>query len=165
MERDQTSNAKYPLVNGQHKFSDGSYVEVTNGNHVHIEAVSQGPKYVNISNIMQNERVVSDPNSINYKPLLFTIPNGSEAVFDIKNTFGKGIWSGETNFKLASSNMSSVFRTGVFNAGKPQNNTHVEVVTDTEINVGCLFVYTVMNNASIDFDVQFIINGERWISP
>ena len=32
----QLHAAKYPLVNGRHDFSDGTYVEVTNGHHIKI---------------------------------------------------------------------------------------------------------------------------------
>ena len=46
-------SAKYPLVNGRHKFSNGGYVEVSNGNHVKIETITS-VSYVNLSNVNQN---------------------------------------------------------------------------------------------------------------
>lgn len=48
------SDAKYPLMNGRHEFSDGSYVEVTNGNHVKIVGDTSNYASINFTNINNN---------------------------------------------------------------------------------------------------------------
>ena len=54
------SGAKYPLVNGRHEFSDGSYVEISNGNHIMLYKSINGSGYINISDISQNSDTIDN---------------------------------------------------------------------------------------------------------
>ena len=158
------SGAKYPLVNGRHEFSDGSYVEVTNGNHILFFKNISNSAYVNLSNIFQNTTLSSQPSNIYSKPKIYTIPSEKLLKFEIKNVQGTGDYEGETNFKLANSQASGSLHTGKFTINNPQFNTIVEKILDTPEDAGCLFLYSYMAARNqIEFDVEFTVNGERWI--
>ena len=82
----------------------------------------------------------------------------------MKNVQGAGNYTGETNFKLANSPVSGSFHTGTFSANNPEYNTIIEKILETPEDVGCLFMYSGMQAGSqIEFDVEFTVNGERWI--
>lgn len=157
-------SAKYPLVNGRHEFSDGSYVEVTNGNHILFFKNISSAAYVNLSNIFQNTTLASQLSNIYSKPKIYTIPSEKLLKFEIKNVQGTGSYEGETNFKLANSPASGSFRTGKFTINNPQFNTIVEKILDAPEDAGCLFLYSAMAAGNqIEFDIEFTVNGERWI--
>lgn len=164
MMQTEKSGAKYPLVNGRHEFDNGGYVEVTNGNHVVYRKSSHGSANVNISNIFQNIGVQSDINNINNLPEIYTIPSGVPIRFEIKNVSGLSSYNGETNFRLANEGKSGSFHTGVFSNNAPNYNTILEKILDSPEKVGCLFLYsTMLPDCQIEFDVEFTVNGERWI--
>lgn len=157
--------AKYPLVNGRHEFSDGSFVEVLNGNHVLFQkqsnATSQG--YVDLSNVLENSDSLGSAGNINFKSHIFTIPAGVLAKFEIKNVQGNGNFTCETNFRLAGTSASGSFHTGKFNTQSPEFNTSIEIALNAAEEVGCLFMYYMGSISQVEFDVQFTVNGERWI--
>lgn len=158
------SGAKYPLVNGRHEFSDGSYVEISNGNHVYISKNVNGGAYINISNIFQNGIDAAHDTNINEKPTMYIVPSGKPAEFYIKNVKGVGLYDGQTNFRISEERVSGSFKTGTFNTSNPEFNTTVKKTLSDPEDVGCLFVYSTMpKGASIEFDVEFYVNGERWI--
>ena len=160
----QKSGAKYPLVNGRHEFSDGSYVEVTNGNHILFFKNVAAAAFVNLSNIFQNTASALQSDNVYNKPKMYTIPYEKPVKFEVKNVQGAGNYTGETNFKLANSPVSGSFHTGTFSANNPEYNTIIEKILETPEDVGCLFMYSGMQAGSqIEFDVEFTVNGERWI--
>ena len=157
-------SAKYPLVNGRHEFSDDSYVEVTNGNHILFFKNISNSAYVNLSNIFQNTTLASQLSNIYNKPKIYTIPSEKLLKFEIKNVQGTGDYEGETNFKLANSPASGSLHTGKFTINNPQFNTIVEKILDAPEDAGCLFLYSAMAAGNqIEFDIEFTVNGERWI--
>lgn len=80
------------------------------------------------------------------------------------NITGIGSYDGQTNFKYANSIISADFHTGSFTVNNPMYNTVVELQTDRELEMGCLFVYSTMSiGCELEFDVEFYVNGERWI--
>ena len=156
--------AKYPLVNGRHEFSDGSYVEISNGNHIMLYKSINGSGYINISDISQNSDTIDNIQNINYKPKIYTIPAGVQTMFEVKNVKGIGAYDAQTNFRLSGTALSGSFKTGSFNYNNPEFNTTVKKTLSDPEDVGCLFVYSTMpKGASIEFDVEFYVNGERWI--
>lgn len=158
------SGAKYPLVNGRHEFSDGSYVEISNGNHIMFYKSINGGGYINISDISQNSDTIDNVKNINYKPKIYTIPAGVQTRFEVKNVKGIGDYDAQTNFRLSERNTSGSFKTGTFNTSNPEFNTTVKKTLLGPEDVGCLFVYSTMpKGASIEFDIEFYVNGERWI--
>ena len=159
------SGAKYPLVNGRHDFYDGSFVEISNGNHAYISKNFNGSAYINISDIFQNGIDATHINeNINRKPTMYIIPSGKPAEFYIKNVKGVGLYDGQTNFRISDEMVSGSFKTGTFNTSNPEFNTTVKKTLSDPEDVGCLFVYSLMpKGASIEFDVEFYVNGERWI--
>ena len=164
MMQTEKSGAKYPLVNGRHEFSNGGYVEVTNGNHFAYRKSEVGSAFINISNIFQNGDLQSSVSNINYLPEIYTIPSGVPIRFEIKNVNGWGNYYGETNFRLANAPASGSFKAGAFTNNNPNNNTILEKILDSPEKVGCLFLYsTMILDCRIEFDVEFTVNGERWI--
>ena len=157
--------AKYPLVNGRHEFSDGSYVEVTNGNHVLFRKQSGTTNngYVDLSNVLENSDSFSSTGNINFKSRIFTIPAGVLAKFEIKNVQGNGNFTCETNFRLAGTSASGSFHTGKFNTQSPEFNTSIEIALNAAEEVGCLFMYYIGSISQVEFDVEFTVNDERWI--
>ena len=84
--------------------------------------------------------------------------------FYIKNVKGVGLYDGQTNFRISDETVSGSFKTGTFNTSNPEFNTTVKKTLSDPEDVGCLFVYSFMpKGASIEFDVEFYVNGERWI--
>ena len=160
------SGAKYPLVNGRHEFDDGTYVEISDGNHVmfyrgNIIRIC----FANLSNILQNGNMSSSNSNVNNKPLIYTIPSGVQTKFEVKNIHGTGGMLIETNFRLANGVISGSYHTGQFSALNPENNTVVEKILEEAEDVGCLFLYQTGGSIGnvIEFDVEFTVNGERWI--
>ena len=158
------SGAKYPLVNGRHEFSDGSYVEISNGNHIMFYKSINGGGYINISDISQNSDTIDNVKNINYKPKIYTIPAGVQTRFEVKNVKGIGDYDAQTNFRLSGTAFSGSFKTGSFTYNNPEFNTVALKTLENPEDVGCLFMYTAMPaGTQIEFDVQFTVNGERWI--
>jgi len=157
-------SVKYPLVNGRHEFSTGSYVEVTNGNHVLCQkSNSDTVGLINISDIFKNTADLNSRRNIDFLPLWFTIPSGVIAKFELKNIQGIGEFITETNFRIANQTVSGSFHTGRFNASNP-NNTTIEKTLGAAESVSCLFIFAGgLPSTRIEFDVEFTVNGERWI--
>lgn len=158
------SGAKYPLVNGRHEFSDGSYVEIRDGNHVMFYKGIIDSGYINISDISQNSDTIHNVQNINNKPKIYTIPAGVQTRFEVKNVQGIGGYSAKTNFRLSEQGTSGSFTTGEFSYNNPEFNTVILKTLENPEDVGCLFIYSTMTaGAQIEFDVEFTVNGERWI--
>lgn len=148
-------SAKYPLANGRYTLSNGGYVEVSNGNHVHVVSVRQN-SYINCSNINQN--VETDFSNI---PAWFTVPEGVTCVLTLSNInrYGRQT-SVYVNFMRANSAQESNFRT--------ENLTDsVDAVTEASFEnsepISFLFFRPLNYTPEIEFDVEFTVNGERWI--
>ena len=157
-------SAKYPLVNGRHEFSDGSYVEIRDGNHVMFYKGINSIGYINISDISQNTNSSEKLQNINYKPKIYTIPAGVQTRFEVKNVQGIGGYDAQTNFRLSEQGTSGSFKTGSFTYRNPEFNTIVLKTLENPEDVGCLFIYSPMPaGAQVEFDVEFTVNGERWI--
>ncbi len=158
------SGAKYPLVNGRHEFSEGSYIEISNENHIMFYKSTKGGGYINISDISQNTKSIGDIQNINYKPKIYTIPAGVQTRFEVKNVKGIGDYDAQTNFRLSERNISGSFKTGGFTYNNPEFNTVVLKTLENPEDVGCLFIYSAMPaGAQVEFDVQFTVDDERWI--
>ena len=157
-------SAKYPLVNGRHEFSEGSYIEISNENHVMLYKSINGSGYINISDISQNSDTIDNVQNINYKPKIYTIPAGVQTRFEVKNVKGIGGYDAQTNFRLSGRSISGSFKTGSFTYNNPEFNTVVLKTLENPEDVGCLFIYSNMPaGAQVEFDVQFMVDDERWI--
>lgn len=161
----EKSGAKYPLVNGRHEFSDGSFVEVSNGNHVLFQKQSSATSggFVDLSNVLENSGGLGNTGNINFKSHIFTIPAGVRTKFEIKNVQGNGNFTCETNFRLAGTSASGSFHTGKFNTQSPEFNTSIEVTLSVAEEVGCLFMYYIGSISQVEFDVEFTVGSEKWI--
>lgn len=159
MMQTEKSCAKYPLVNGRHNFDNGGYVEVANGNHVKC-ATKYVDGHINFSNIFENSVSQNSVSNINYKETWITLPAQSVCVLKITNivrsnsTAKLGI-----DFRAANSNTNLNFSDGNFTDSEDKIK-EVTILTDT--NVGCLFTW-ISGEIQIEFDVEFTVNGERWI--
>ena len=152
-------SAKYPLVNGRHNFGNGGYVEVVNGNHVKC-ATKYVAGYINLSNIFENSVDQNNAANINYKETWITLPAQSVCILKITNILRPNSAANlGINFRAANSNTSLNFSDGNFTDSEDKIK-EVTVLTDT--NVGCLFAW-ISAEIQIEFDVEFTVNGERWI--
>ena len=160
MMQTEKSGAKYPLVNGRHEFDNGGYVEVSNGNHVKIEKIAP-VSYVNLSNINQNSSVSSDMNNINYLPIWITLPEQSDCVLKILNINRTGTATPiGINFRKAGAEQSLGFSNGNFTDSEDKIK---QVTIEEDTGVGCLFMWIGNHTPHIEFDIEFTVNGERWI--
>ena len=154
-------SAKYPLVNGRHEFSEGSYVEVSNGNHVKLHVLPT-QTYINLSNIEQNSTYPGTQLNINNHPEIFTLPAGSQCVLRLKNIQQVNANQRATvNFRAANGAYSSDFNDNINFA--LVNNVTIERDIKTDFHVGCFLTWNSSSNFDLEFDVEFTVNGERWI--
>ena len=145
-------SAKYPLVNGRHEFLDGNYVEVTNESHVKLYV--DKASYLNISNMFLNSDASNNIQNLN-SPEIFYIPENSTCTLSIKNYHKSG--NGNTAFALIESESTYT----AYSFGTVSSD--IEIVRSlSNISVGCLRVFT-SSSVSCEFDVEFTVNGERWI--
>ena len=152
-------SAKYPLVNGRHEFDNGGYVEVANGNHVKC-ATKYVDGYINLSNIFENSVAQNNVANINYKETWIILPTQSVCILKITNILRSNSAANlGINFRAANSYTSLNFSDGNFTDSEDKIK-EVTVLTDT--NVGCLFAW-ISAEIQIEFDVEFTVNGERWI--
>lgn len=152
-EKQTAAAPRYPFANGRWEYDGGSWIEITNGNHVHYYAVGT-KRYFNLSNIEQNTTTATELDNINSLPIWFTIPSGSECVLTASNVSG---YLSDANFRLANATKSSTFFIG---DGKSIRS--VSVTTTEDIDIGCFFTYPV-KAGEVEYDVEFTVNGERWI--
>ena len=159
---DQTiSDAKYPLVNGRHNFSDGSYVEVTNGNHV--KAIKNGNRmgYFNTSNINQNTDEVQNKSNTDRLPTWITIPRNSTCllkIFNIKRSGNNADIS--INLRRANDVSSIGFSTINFHDTEDKES---EINITNNTNVSCVILWFSFQETYAEFDIELYVNGERWI--
>lgn len=161
MEDQVNSDAKYPLVNGRHDFSDGSYVEVTNGNHV--KAIKNGYRmgYFNTSNINQNTDEVQNASNTDRLPTWITIPNNSTCLLKISNIKRSGNYADiSINLRKAKSSSSIGFSTINF---YDTNDKESEIDVDVNTNVSCVILWLSYSETYAEFDIELYVNGERWI--
>lgn len=152
-QKETNARPLYPFVNGKWTYSNGDWIEITNGNHVHYKA-NNAKTYLNLSNIEQNTTDASDAANINNIPAMFTIPAGAECVLTVSNVSG---YLNDANFRLANASASSTFF-----VGDSKNTTTASITTDSAIDIGCFFTY--INKATeCEFDITFTVNGEWWI--
>ena len=147
------SGAKYPLVNGRHEFDNGGYVEVTNENHVKFTVNSAS--YVNISNILNN----TASNSVNNIkcPLWFTLNNNDICILKIFNFSKHGIANVSCIFAVSDSSSDSGISSGILSG-----DIEKEYNITSQKDIGCLYCFC-YGSMTVEFDVEFTVNGERWI--
>lgn len=158
---DQTiSDAKYPLVNGRHEFSDGSYVEVTNGNHVKIVGNTSAYASINFTNINNN---TDSPQSYDNSNQNTTYPLRYWDTVVLKYTnIQKDFVS---NFGFNGYIANSIKPAGLNTIGTPDTTEdRIEnIILMQNKNVGALFCYNSVLGGAMEFDVSMEVNGERWI--
>lgn len=152
---------KYPLVNGRHEFADGSYVEVSRGNHVKMHVLT-GDVFINLSNVFQNTTGPHSYDNINNLPTIFTLPEGSYCILQLKNIQQVNVTKRSTvNFRIAQSNTSLNFNDDIYFS--QIDNVIIEREIEVTRNVGCFLLWSSGVNFDLEFDVNFTVNGERWI--
>lgn len=160
MEDQINSDAKYPLVNGRHDFSDGSYVEVTNGNHVKIVGNTSDYASVNFTNINNNTDSLQNYNNSNQNTT-YPLRNGDTVVLKYTNIQKDFVSDFGFNGYIANSTASA----GLNTIGTPvttEDRTENIVLTRSK-DVGALYCYSSVLDGTMEFDVSMEVNGERWI--
>jgi len=146
----------YFFKNGKYEFSDGSYVEITNGNHVFLHCVGGKGVYFNISHIDQNTINSKNSDNADYKPLWFTIPANSKCTLSVKNVTNH---MPDANFRLALKDISTEFYIG---DDEDRLGKEITLYPEEDLEIGCFFAY-MDNNMDVEFDVVFIVDEDVWI--
>ena len=160
------ADAKYPLVNGRHEFSDGSYVEVTNGNHVKIvgdtsdNVSSQAYASINFTNINNNTDSLQNYHNSNQN-VTYPLRNGDTVVLKYTNIQKDFV----SNFGFNGYIANSVVSAGLNTNGTPvTTEDRIEnIVLTQNKDVGALFCYNSVLDGTMEFDIELYVNGERWI--
>lgn len=152
--------AKYPFMNGRHDFSNGSYVEVTNENHVFIKLINEYGSFINVSDVNQNTDKATILSNINNMPEWFSLKAGDICELKVKNIIKENANSGySSNFRRASLSQSSVF--GYANRQSVEDKT-IQITLTNDESLGCYFFYF-DSRAEFECDIEFYVNGERYI--
>lgn len=154
------SEAKYPLVNGRHDFSDGSYVEVTNGNHVKIVGNTSAYASINFTNINNNTDSPQNYDNSNQNST-YPLRNGDTVVLKYTNIQKDFVSNFGFNGYIANSRVSADLNT----SGTPDTTEDrtENIVLAQNKDVGALFCYNSVLDGTMEFDVSMEVNGERWI--
>lgn len=148
-------NALYPIALTTY----WSYADYTaRDNHIRLDfkAIRNGYYYLNFSQRLEGTTQAV----LNGKEKQFTIPANSTCVFSIKN-FNTNISEPlSMNFRKALTNQQAGFGTGELSG-----DTSVTVQVDTALDMGILygFMDSTPNTGYIEFDVEFTVNGIRYI--
>lgn len=166
MLRHGITDAKHPLVNGRHEFSDGTYIEVTNGNHVKIVGDTsdniplQTYASINFTNINNNTYSPQNYNN-SVQNVTYPLKKGDNIVLKYTNIQKDFVSNFGFNGYIANSRVSANLNT----IGTPDTtDDRIENIVLTQSkNVGALFCYNSVLGGTIEFDVSMDVNGERWI--
>ena len=160
MLRHGITDAKYPLANGRHEFSDGTYIEVTNGNHVKIVGNTSAYSSINFTNINNNTDSPQNYHNSNQNTT-YPLQKGDTVVLKYTNIQKDFVSNFGFNGYIANSTVSAKLNT----IGIPDTtDDRIEnIVLTQNKNVGALFCYNSVLGGAIEFDVSMEVNGERWI--
>ena len=165
----------YSFINGTHIFSDGSILTISNGNHVKYECESThkgndgaNPLFAlnNINGIAHEHNGVNNAASMWGNPPLFNIPANSSIIYTLKN-FSKtsdGTHLLEFNIgKEGNSVIDKLFSTSV--TLNNENSFSVQKNVAENFKVQCFYVFfnTCESHVTYEFDLEFTINGKRYI--
>lgn len=149
---------EYPYPLAQVESQSEHYKWSIQGNHVHLENIAAGggaTRYLNL----QTGEMSSTGSIINNKPEWFSIPADTEAVLSFTNVVNTRNCT--VNFRKANSSQSSEFSQVLANG----QDAEVTKTFAADESVSCLFCYLSgfdAANATLDFDVEFTVGGERY---
>ena len=144
---------------------------MSNGNHVSLSASSaitatanNATLYVNLSSLPQNGSANNSANVSLGTTELFTLPGGSEVVLTLKNVVSNGVTLGTNGYSVALRDASKTYL-------KIQNATDFTEQTASKTpeanaaiyNVFLFFCGTFEEGATMSFDIELTVDGERWI--
>ena len=163
------SGAKYPLVNGQFgfgiwgDFNAYATMTISNGSHIRIDRTDKtinGVWYINLSNGNENGYSPTSVTNINNKSTKFILNPGDNCTLKVTNIMSNS--DAVFAFDLRNANTSLGFNTGDSDS---LSDRIKNVVIEKVENVECLFMYIKQFDPDtyIEFDVEFTVNGERWI--
>lgn len=164
MMQESTKKAKYPFKNGTHTFINGE-VTVSEGHKCLVKLTSRKTQiFINLSDIFENTESAIGFENVNNKPEKFLIPSGANCQVKVTNIKRNFQSTAAMNFRKAMSNASlSGFGTGNFT---DETDKIVDTIAEGDQSVGCYFFYAIAPadiDVEISFDVEFYVNGERWI--
>ena len=167
------NTALYPMTDGSVTFTESVYADRTltvSGNHVTYtdptatETGSDAGSYIIFDDVTTNLATPDTTNINQTVKTLFTIPSGSNVVFDITNISCTVAGSPITNRKkfaiaLRQGSTSKV-TTGDLTTETSKTVTQT-VSSATAIN--CAFVYMGAAISKLEFYVSLTVNGDKWI--
>lgn len=144
------------VLNRYSNISLPAYITITDGNHVKVESETGGNTIwylnVNISSLVTNGQ---DATAL--IGTWFTVPQNAELKLKLSNvTYTSGTY--ESICGVRASDGTTLISCGV------SDNT-ITGTTTGETAVTCLQMNLMLNgeNSAVEFDVEFWVNGERWI--
>ena len=165
------TEALYPLTNASHVFDNSLIATVSDGNHVSLSAPSaitatanNATLYVNLSSLSQNGTATNSGNVSLGTTELFTFPVGSEVVLTLKNIVSNGVTLGANGYSVALRDASKTYlKIQNATAFTEQTASKTPEANATIYNVFLFFCGTFEEGATISFDIELTVDGERWI--
>lgn len=147
--------AMYPLENGE--YGSLTTVAVTNGNHVYATTTDTEEKYANISHVSANSNWSL---SALAQPKWFALKAGQTATLRLTNIVNDSGASFSVAFKAAESTTSTALKITEI---KDASNKEVAVTVDEDTDIGCLMMYFQNPGSAIEFDVELVVDGLKYI--
>ena len=146
----------YPLTNGVYTLEDGSVLTITDNNHIKLEASANPSQFVNLYTCEAGTTDV-----INNKPVWFTLPASASTTLTVKDITKTSQVNTQFNLRKALSTASSGYSL-TFNA-YTTDPTDVTYTPGSDENISCPFLYQPRANQTLEFTLELVVNGGRYI--
>ena len=146
----------YPLTNGVHTLEDGSVLTITDNNHIKLEASANPSQFVNLYTCEAGTADV-----VNNKPVWFTLPASASTTLTVKDITKTSNVNTQFNLRKALSTASSSYSLA-FNSyiTDPTDKTYTP---GSDENIACPFLYQQRANMTLEFTLELVVNGVRYI--
>ena len=158
----------YPLESGTAEFTDGTTLEVTNGNHIKLLRGTSYNGFLNIGKVSENsDNPTANTNAVNNRPEFARLYLGDNVKLNITNikydttaTAPSMFWA----IGLREANGS----TTVISTGNVTSHNNDDVLMDFEIeqDKGCGSIFLYSSDylcKSFECDVEIIVNETKWV--
>lgn len=150
----------YEIYDRYNTASTLNYVNITNGNHVKISGDNSSANWylnVNLSSLATNGQ-----NSANVTDTWFTVPAGAECELKVLNV-ACGNWNTtNTNINIKSAGVGFIVVNLKDIETATERSATATATADTAVNI-CDISFMKSDGGYLEFDIEFYVNGERWI--
>lgn len=158
----------YPLESGTAEFTDGTTLEVSNGNHIKLTRGTSYNGFSNIGKVSENsDNPTANTNAVNNQPEFARLYIGDNVKLNITNikydttaTAPSMYWA----IGLREANGS----TAVISTGNVTSHNNDDVLMDFEIeqDKGCGSIFLYLSDylcKSFECDIEIIVNETKWV--